>query len=86
MTREEAVDVLVGEIATDSERENEALDMAIEALRKWEPVVRCKDCDRVHIDFDGEGRTRYSCNHYNPLRIMVSDDGMGYCSNGRRRE
>jgi len=32
MTKQEAVDILVGVIATNSEEENEALDMAIEAL------------------------------------------------------
>ena len=32
MTREEAIDILFGVIAANSEEENEALDMAIEAL------------------------------------------------------
>lgn len=32
MTRDEAIDILVGVIAANSEEENEALDMAIEAL------------------------------------------------------
>ena len=33
MTREEAIDILFGVIAANSEEENEALDMAIEALQ-----------------------------------------------------
>ena len=33
MTREEAIDILFGVIAANSEEENEALDMAIEALK-----------------------------------------------------
>lgn len=41
MNREEAIDILVGVIATNSEEENEALDMAIEALSakdEWIPI------------------------------------------------
>lgn len=34
MTREEAIDILVGVITTDSEEENEALDVAIKALEQ----------------------------------------------------
>jgi hypothetical protein len=37
MNREEAIDILFGVIAANSEEENEALDMAIEALQA-EPV------------------------------------------------
>lgn len=33
MTREEAIDILFGVISANSEEENEALDMAIEALQ-----------------------------------------------------
>ena len=39
MTREEAIDILFGVIQANSEEENEALDMAIEALEQtqWIP-------------------------------------------------
>ena len=39
MTREEAIDILFGVIQANSEEENEALDMAIEALEqtRWIP-------------------------------------------------
>ena len=49
MTKEEAIDILVGVIATNSEEENEALDMAIEALERTDthecvkPTHECVD-------------------------------------------
>lgn len=65
MTREEAIDILVGVIATNSEEENEALDVAIEALQadpvkhgKWEnhgnEWLTCSLCDwecAFHYDY-----------------------------------
>lgn len=43
MDRSEAIDILVGVIATNSEEENEALDLAIEALSESQ-ITLCKDC------------------------------------------
>ena len=41
MTKDEAIDILIGEIATDSEEQNEALDIAIDIMRKtaWVSVT-----------------------------------------------
>lgn len=39
MTRQDAIDILVGVITTNSEEENEALDIAIKALEQ-EPSCR----------------------------------------------
>lgn len=49
MTREEAIDILFGCIEAHSEEENEALDMAIEALKRE--------------DHDGCDGCRYEANH-----------------------
>lgn len=42
MDRAEAIDILVGVIATDSEEENEALDIAISPSRKHMKRMRAK--------------------------------------------
>ena len=44
MTKEEAIDILVGVIATNSEEENEALDMAIEALQRTSNTHPTHEC------------------------------------------
>ena len=44
MTREEAIDILFGVISANSEEENEALDMAIEALERERTDEWCTDC------------------------------------------
>lgn len=44
MTREDAIDILFGCIEAHSEEENEALDMAIEALKHEQPDEWCTDC------------------------------------------
>lgn len=45
MTREEAIDILVGVIVANSDEEAEALDMAIEALEREDTVL--KEIERV---------------------------------------
>lgn len=54
MTRKDAIDILVGVIATNSEEENEALDMAIDALEQ-EPIIHCKNCKYWHEWENGTG-------------------------------
>ena len=39
MTKEEAIDILVGVIAANSEEENEALDMGVNALRIMDKLI-----------------------------------------------
>lgn len=95
MTREEAIDILVGVIAANSEEENEALDMAIEALsdnitespneaikRRNDAIdlVRCKDCrHRIH----DEERCLYYCEMYYG-QGDVSDDN--FCQWGAKMD
>lgn len=64
MTREEAIDILVGVIAANSEEENEALAMAIEALKRedhdgcdgcryeanYELSLPCVGCKQNYVD------------------------------------
>lgn len=74
MTRNEAIDILVGVIAANSEEENEALDMAIEALQT--DIVRCEDCKYIGKVGD-----------LNVCRIHeVSTRADDYCSRGERSE
>lgn len=50
MTKEEAIDILVGVIATNSEEENEALDIAIDALKEKKTKVICDNDDCKWIE------------------------------------
>lgn len=74
MTREEAIDILVGVIAANSEEENEALDMAIEALQT--DIVRCEDCK-----YKGKVGDLLVCRIHE-----VSTRTDDYCSRGERSE
>ena len=53
MTKEEAIDILVGVIAANSEEENEALDMAIDALKAQDRPIICPRCGRTFAESEG---------------------------------
>lgn len=80
MTKEEAIDIIVGVISTDSEAENEALDLAIEALK--EPTtVHCKDCKHRCENGECELDTGYP---YAYGREAWDDNW--FCADGERKE
>lgn len=62
-------------------------DMVIGMLEDpdYVKVVRCKDCDRAKVDFDKAGEPTYICEMYKPIKVVTSNDGTGFCSNGRKR-
>ena len=74
MTREEAIDILFGVISANSEEENEALDMAIEALQT--DIVRCDDCK-----YKGKVGDLLVCRIHE-----ISTRAEDYCSRGERSE
>ena len=78
MDRAEAIDILVGVIATNSEEGNEALDLAIEAL-KAPTLVLCKDCrySRVYAVDSNEEPQRWCKDVY----VKAVDD-YDFCSWG----
>ena len=53
MTRSEAIDILFGCIEAHSEEENEALDMAIEALKAQDRPIICPRCGRTFAESEG---------------------------------
>ena len=57
----------------------ERLAQHIENVKKWVPVVRCKDCRYLGRELD---KGLYSCDDYN-LPYCEPDS---YCSHGRRKE
>ena len=74
MNREEAIDILFGCIEAHSEEENEALDMAIEALQT--DIVRCEDCKYI-----GKVGDLIVCRIHE-----VSTRADDYCSRGERSD
>lgn len=78
MTREEAIDILFGCIEAHSEEENEALDMAIEALQT--DIVHCKECK--HWKMSREHGVM-CCLRERPNLKRVLDD---FCSYGERKK
>ena len=84
MTREEAIDILFGVIAANSEEENEALDMAIEALKnKSRPFGDCSKCIHTYGTLGCcttvSNEWVYDCEHgmeqYKNTKAEPSDDG-----------
>lgn len=76
MTRKEAIDILFGCIEAHSEEENEALDMAIEALKT--DIVRCEECEWWQKQDDSlQGR----CAKYG-----FYPTGKYFCAGGERGE
>lgn len=72
MKREEAVDILVGVISTDSEEENEALDMAIRSLEAWGKVI--KDATERTVTFipeSLEGNETYDSAFHDGVNYVV---------------
>ena len=91
MTREEAVDTLKKvklllrlypkrkkQKETVSEL-NEAVDMAIEALK--EDIVRCGECLHMKAECSDEGTCFYWCKHWDN-----ATDSWGWCYYGERRK
>ena len=89
MTKQEAIDILVGVIATNSEEENEALDMAIEALSI--DIVRCKDCkwwdkdDNYSYGYCMAMKHGYMSTNWE-IGIYRKYKGDFYCADGERGE
>lgn len=79
-------DKIARDIATIIENE---MDMRV-ILRNSDPdivrVVRCKDCDRSQVDFDDHGEVTFRCRLYDPFIVYVKSDGLGFCSNAKRRD
>lgn len=80
MTKEEAIFELYNTAwlhHDDNNNIEEAVELAVTALREWEPVVRCKDCDRGKSTAVGWVCTLTGAS--------VAGDGTGYCNNGRQK-
>lgn len=81
MTREEAIDILFGVIQANSEEENEALDMAIEALEQtqWIPCSeRLPEKEGEYIACRGNGSIAIL--HYATIQTMSYPQGFSKVS------
>ena len=88
MTRQEAIEILSCYYVVDDVRQNEALDMAIEALKQPE-IVYCKDC--MHHGYIGDdGNIDYPTDNCpaqcdDPFYNWLPPDDW-YCAAAMRRE
>ena len=73
MTREEAIDILFGVIQANSEEENEALDMAIEAL-KAEPTDTDLISRQAAIDAIRASASKYT--GFMEMEMYTDDDAV----------
>lgn len=46
-------------------------------------LVRCKDCEKAHLEFSPHGDPAFVCNRALPIRFWV--DSSDYCSKGVRK-
>lgn len=87
MTRDEAIYTLnnTAWLGSRMDKVEKAVELATEALKNWEPVTHCKDCDRAQRVFNSLGEKVYMCKIYKPMMIHTSYDGRAFCSNGRQK-
>ena len=85
MNKELAIRILRGEVLGTNEQTDEAIDMAIKALKE-QPAIYCKDCN-----FCGEidENEWHCCENLDEPRCKFTSYKFGlddYCSRGERRE
>lgn len=75
MTREEAIEIINGEVGAMSERENEALDMAVRSLEAWDKVIEEIDDIDVLL-FDDRCEVKEECKYIIKKHMREVEDEM----------